>query len=69
MNQYRTIVLPRHPEDDHIPDSIIKIALPGGRIVTITGPIFSKSMEMLSDTLKNPLMREAMCGRESDYQI
>jgi hypothetical protein len=49
---YRSFVLPRHPDDDHIPDSIVNIYLSPGRIVTIQGPMFSKSMAILERLLR-----------------
>lgn len=54
----RCIIIPRHPEDAHIPDSVMNIVLPSGRIATVTGPLFSNTMDILVETLMT--CKEAM---------
>lgn len=67
--KYRTFSIPRHPDDDHIPDSIINIYLSPGRIVTIQGPLFSKTMGMLSECLEIWKPAMTVMDAEEDYQI
>lgn len=66
MKTHTTFIVPRHPADKDIPDSIINMRLPSGMIVTIVGPIFSETMGLLHDTLL--LWKEAIVVKE-DYSI
>lgn len=67
QNKHFTISIPRHPADAHIPDSVLHIPLPSGKIVTVVAPLFSESMGMLIDTLK--ICKPAIVMPEPDYEI
>ncbi len=65
--QHYVISIPRHPDDAHIPNSTMHIVLPSGKIATVSAPLFSRTMEMLHDTLL--ICKDAIVQKPDDYNI
>lgn len=61
------IVIPRHPDDAHIPTSTLHVVLPSGKIATVQAPLFSKTMGMLHATLL--ACKDAIVQKPEDYSI
>jgi len=66
-HQYRIISIPIHPDEAHIPHSLINLPLPSGKIVTLSGPLGPKTLSMMHDTLI--ICRDALVARPEDFEI